>query len=197
PRHPAVDEALLADLSSAAHTALRARAARALHAQGAPAVAVAAHLLAGGPLGESWEAPLLRAAAEEHLAAGDTDLAARHLRCAVLRADDSPQGVADRLAVVGVAWRLDPQGVVTQLRALIGHARTGLLPPRATLHLIQALLWHGREDEAVTAAEVLPAEDDDSRYATELAVTRLRLAVTYPGALPWLPAVLRPAAPEA
>ncbi|MBZ4321808.1 ATP-binding protein, partial [Streptomyces huiliensis] len=42
PRHPAVDEALLADLSSAAHTALRARAARALHAQGASAAAVAA-----------------------------------------------------------------------------------------------------------------------------------------------------------
>ncbi|MBZ4320596.1 helix-turn-helix transcriptional regulator, partial [Streptomyces huiliensis] len=149
----------------------------------------------GAPLGESWEAPTLRAAAEEHLAAGDTDLAARHLRAAVLRADDSPQGLADRLATAAVAWRLDPPGVVIQLRALTGHARTGLLPPRATLHLVQALLWHGREEEAISAAEVLPAEDADPRYATELAVTRLRLAHTYPGTLPWMPAVLRQPAP--
>ncbi|EME98000.1 AAA family ATPase [Streptomyces mobaraensis NBRC 13819 = DSM 40847] len=197
PRHPAVAEALLADpdLSSAAHTALRARAARALHAQGAPAVAVAAQLMAGAPLGESWEAPALRAAAEEHLAAGDTTLAARYLRCAVFRADDSPQGLADRLATVAVAWRLDPPGVITQLRALAGHARTGLLPPRAILHLVQALLWHGREEDAITAAGTLPDEDADPRYATELAVTRLRLTHTYPGTLPWMPAVLRRPSP--
>ncbi|WP_171169715.1 AAA family ATPase, partial [Streptomyces sp. I05A-00742] len=55
PRHPVLAEALLADLSPTAHTALRAHAARALHARGAPAAAVAAQLLAGGPLGESWE----------------------------------------------------------------------------------------------------------------------------------------------
>ncbi|QHC26622.1 AAA family ATPase [Streptomyces sp. GS7] len=195
-RHPALCGAVLGDIPAEALTALRGRAARLLHEQGAPQTAVAAQLLECGPLGEDWEASLLRAAAEQFLTDDRSTLAAHCLHLASRCSGDEAEALAFKAAAAHITWRLDPKAAVPQLKALAASAQDGLLPPTMRLQLLRALLWNGLEDEAVKVSEGLPESAPEPQFTSHLLATRLRLASTYPGALSRMHGALGPAEPE-
>ncbi|AEW95935.1 transcriptional regulator [Streptantibioticus cattleyicolor NRRL 8057 = DSM 46488] len=195
-RHPALRTAVLHDLPRATANELRSHAARLLRTSGAPATAVAEHLLECGPLREPWEAPLLRAAADQYLGDGKAVLAAGCLELASrCGSDDDQQRLADLSAAANITWRLDPKATALQLESLATAAREGTLPSVMMLRLIRTFLWWGLEEEAVSGTGRLPAEDADPEYPGELLTTWLRLATTYPGALARMSGPLGPNPP--
>lgn len=95
--HPVVREAVLATLGSGRRSELHAQAARLLHAEGAAAARVAAHLVHAPIASLPDGLGVLRAAAATLLAEGDARTAADHLERALLHAP----GDADVRAELG------------------------------------------------------------------------------------------------
>ncbi|MFI0777849.1 AAA family ATPase [Streptomyces sp. NPDC021212] len=196
-RHPALRSAMLGDIPADTHTSLLRRATRLLHEEGAPQTVVAARLLECGPLGEDWEAPLLRAAADHFLVAGQGSSAAHCLQLASrCCSGDEAQALVFKAAAAGITWRLDPKTAVSQLQSLAVSAQEGAIPLATSLQLIRALLWNGLEDEAVKVADGLPTTGDEQQSDPLLLTTWIRLASTYPGALRRMGGPLLAVAPE-
>ncbi len=101
--HPVVRDALEASLSGDAREAAHRRAAQLLHADGAAAGRVAAHLLAVRPAGDGWALARLREAAQAAMADGAPRAAAGLLA----RALAEPPAPAARVAVLREAARAD------------------------------------------------------------------------------------------
>ncbi|WP_281168894.1 helix-turn-helix transcriptional regulator [Streptomyces sulphureus] len=196
-RHPALRSAVLSSIPALDHAALQQRATRLLHEEGAPCAIVAAQLLECGPLGEEWEAPLLRSAAEQHLADGEIAPAVRCLQLAGRSTTDEAQALACKFEVARLNWQFDPKSVTRQMQELTEPAQRGLLRPTTALDLIRSLLWHGMEDEAVKiTGGGVPESGDDPRFADRLHATWLSLASTYPGALSRMGGPLSPRMPD-
>lgn len=81
--HPIVRAAMLAKLEPGALASAHARAAALVAADGGPHERAAAHLLAAEPGADPWAREHLRAAADDALARGAPDAAARYLRGAL------------------------------------------------------------------------------------------------------------------
>jgi DNA-binding CsgD family transcriptional regulator len=90
--HALVRASVAGEIGAAELGVLRARAARMLHADGAAASRVAAHLLAIAPSGDPWAVEVLRQAARDALAQGASEPAVATLR----RALDEPPPAALR-----------------------------------------------------------------------------------------------------
>lgn len=118
-RPPLVQAAVLGGLAPGARRMLHARAARQLHAQGAPAAEVAAPLLRSGPIGEPWAADVLRAAAARATARGAPHRALDCLRLA-LREPVSPPRRAELMVLLG---SIHPPGDVD---AAVGYLRRAM-----------------------------------------------------------------------
>ncbi|HEX2095811.1 MAG TPA: AAA family ATPase [Solirubrobacterales bacterium] len=116
--HPLVRAAVLNEIPAPRLAADHARAARLLSDDGAPADAVAAHLLLSEPAGDEWVAAALRSAAAEALNRGVPAAAVSYLR----RALREPPAEPDRLAAsceLGVALlRADEPEGIEVLRAV-------------------------------------------------------------------------------
>ena len=117
-RHPLLRSAVLAELGEIPVRAEHARAARVLNEGGAPAEAVAAHLLACDPVGERWAADVLERAARDALARASPRLAGRLLE----RALTEPVGEDRRASLMAemggaLATAGEPRGIDSLLSA--------------------------------------------------------------------------------
>jgi DNA-binding CsgD family transcriptional regulator len=101
--HPVVRDAIDASLADDQRDAAHRKAARLLHADGAPPGRVAVHLMAVRPAGDGWVLSRLREAAKASLEAGAPQVAADLLR----RALAEPPGPAERIDVLREAARAE------------------------------------------------------------------------------------------
>ncbi|MFD8784132.1 ATP-binding protein [Kitasatospora sp. NPDC059599] len=158
---------------------LHARAARFLHAHGAPAERIAAHLLSGPP-GEPWASRVLALAAERAGERGDQAQAAAYVRRA-LREDVPGKELAGLLGALG---RLElASSVPVAVRSLEHSLRLCREPgERAEVarRLAGALLALDRHPDAVEvlrqAGEQIREEDPDQ--AMRLEIDRLHIDLT-------------------
>ncbi|WTW94076.1 AAA family ATPase [Streptomycetaceae bacterium NBC_01309] len=167
--HPLIAGAVYQWVPKSARSALHARAARLLVADGRDARSTALHLLATEPCGDPWVVEQLREAAAQDKRAGAPDSA---LRC-LQRALREPPGPSDRAAVryeLGRAsFVTSPQEAINHLRvALADDAGDRVLRESIVLHLSRAL---GYTDCIQEAVELLDAE----AQAANASATRLRL----------------------
>ncbi|MEU6076630.1 AAA family ATPase [Micromonospora sp. NPDC047074] len=155
--HPAVRAAVLDDCPPQTQSALRSRAARLLHEDGASTAEVAAHLVGIDGPAEPWATPVLVAAAGEAVADGAVRRATDYLELALRSAPKGPERAAAEAALVRVHWRAEPEAVPRHLSALLAAGRAGFLDEADTLLLARSLAWHGRH---VDAAEALGGVGD-------------------------------------
>ncbi|WP_433390809.1 helix-turn-helix transcriptional regulator [Micromonospora sp. KLBMP9576] len=147
--HPAVRAAVLDDCPPRTRSALRSRAARLLHEQGASLAEVTAQLVGIGDPAEPWAAPVLLAAAEEAVSRGAVPHAVDCLELALRSSDDDGERAAVRAALVRAHWRGDPEAVARHLSPLLEAGRAGLLDDTDTLLLARSLAWQGRHAHAL------------------------------------------------
>jgi DNA-binding CsgD family transcriptional regulator/tetratricopeptide (TPR) repeat protein len=190
-RHPAVRAVVLDGIDPPARAGMHARAARVLHGLGAPAPALAPHLVAAGAAGrdaagQDWAVPALREAAEDALAEGETDRAIGYLRAAARACADDRDRAAVEAKLARAEWRTDPSTAIRRLPALAAAAREGRLDGPDAVRPVGYLLWAGRAEQA---AEVLDALErrhasrarPDPDAAAGLDAARRWLRFSYPG----------------
>ncbi|MFK4099090.1 AAA family ATPase [Streptomyces sp. NPDC019531] len=152
--------ATLEDIPVADRAALRNRAARFLHEEGAPASAVARLLVASGtPVDEDWALRVLLDAADHALRGSDMHGTIACLRAAQNICATDEQRATVRAELAQAEWAVDPSLTLGHLTALIDDHRAGRLKPRYSVLLIAALLWHGQPRTAVELLTGLTAED--------------------------------------
>lgn len=177
-----VGAAVLAGLSPADRARWHGSAAALLHESGAPASAIAPHLLAGGRVAGARAAEILRIAAGQALDDEQPERAVACLRRAAEFADDEDERLAVTALLLRAEWRLDPAHTHTHTDSLLTAVRAGRLRWRDAVFLVKALLWHGRSEEA---AEVLKVVTRGGRQDTgaDLAVLWDWVAVCHPDVL--------------
>jgi DNA-binding CsgD family transcriptional regulator len=182
--HPIVRSAVYAHLGPRERALAHAHAARILHAAGASAERVAAHLINSGPHGDPWVADELRAAATTVCAQGAQESAARYLRRALA---EQPE-----------------RAVRAQILLELGRAEASAGEPDAAEHLAEAyalaadvelradvaisatfpLSVAGRFDEAVGMLAAVADElaKQDHARALELEARLVSVAMNEPAA---------------
>lgn len=213
-RHPAARTAVLDDLTAVERATLHLQAARLRYDRGAGAPAVARHLVeaaaargqAAGPAAADqaqapWAATVLSEAAEHALLDDRAQLAADCLRLAHRAAGDERTRAVLRSRLSRAEWQLDPSAAARHLAPLTAAVRADHLDTAAGLVLVRQLLWHGRNDDAVTVLDLLRARAGAANpgslgEAAALRDTEVWLAYTHPALArgrrtPALPADLR------
>ncbi|HEU5159272.1 MAG TPA: LuxR C-terminal-related transcriptional regulator [Streptosporangiaceae bacterium] len=147
-RHEAVQAAVLGGMSPDERTALHLRAAELLHSRGAPAAAVADHLVTADGATAPWAVTALREAAGQAMAEGEVTGAIGYLRLAFQDCDDDERAMI-QLALARAEWQIDPATAGRHLSELTRRLREGMLPAATASTLIGWLLWLGRTDEAL------------------------------------------------
>lgn len=182
-RHPAVAEAVLEGMTVEERARLHRAAACLLHADGAPPVQVAAHLIKTDDLDEPWTAQVLLDAGEQKLLDGDAETARRFLRRANRDCVDECLRARIRSALARAEWRLDPQAAVPHLLGVASAVRAGHLGTGQAAFPIQYLLWHGQIDKAVELIRHLGdrADSADPRSVADLIITMGWMSTLYPG----------------
>lgn len=169
---PGVRAAILAGLDPARLARLHARAAELLCGSGAPATAVARHLVAADLTPPRWALPVLRAAAEHATASAEPGIATRALELAMRGPVEEPEALAVRAALARVEWQVNPSVAARHLPVLQPALAEGALPVRDAAAVIRQLLWRG---EGAVAAKALRALTE-SAEAPGVAVAELSLA---------------------
>ncbi|GHG42659.1 MULTISPECIES: helix-turn-helix transcriptional regulator [Amycolatopsis] len=179
-RHPATVTAIRHGMSPGDRAALHRAAAELLHSDGAPATAVAGHLLAAPPVEDRWVVPVLEEAADEALADDWLPIATEALQLALRTCDDEDRRAVITMKLALAKWRADPVLAARYYPTLVDALRRGTLRGRHAASLIRSLLWYGRFDDAVEAIEQFGAGQADAESAAELRLMQLRLRHTYP-----------------
>ncbi|MFJ6199911.1 AAA family ATPase [Micromonospora sp. NPDC092111] len=147
-RHPAARAAVLHDLAPEAQSAMHAHAAALLHAEGAPASAIAGHLIAAGGLAEPWAITVLQDSATHALADDRVDDAVESLKLAHEMCDDVPRRAAITAMLADCQWRINPAAVSQHLQSQREALRAGHLSGRHAAALLRYQLWHGHREGA-------------------------------------------------
>ncbi|MFE9107983.1 helix-turn-helix transcriptional regulator [Actinomadura geliboluensis] len=188
--HEAVREAVSGSVTSSARITLHRRMAELLHEDGAPADAVAGHLMTAGCPGEPWAVSVLRDAATLALAGGDTNTGIDYLRAACQRCADESERSAIVSALAAAEWRVDPYSVLRHLPELTAAARAGRLRDEEIISLTTYLLWFGRTDEVMS---LVADTDGRERAARDDCAAERQLhdwfAYLYPGLMGGMPAM--------
>jgi DNA-binding CsgD family transcriptional regulator len=147
--HPVVRTAVYAEIPAARRAATHRRAAKLMHDDGAPAAAVAAHLLAAEPSGDAWVVQRLREAAATALNAGAAEAACGYLE----RAVSEPPPPDERALVLQELGSAEfhaarPQAART-LRLAYDAAGDDVSRARGIGQLALALAATGRADEGI------------------------------------------------
>ncbi|MFD7258948.1 AAA family ATPase [Streptomyces sp. NPDC059874] len=159
-RHPAARAAVLDRMDPATRRALHREAALLARAAGAPDTAVAGQLLAAGHTGEEgeeWTLPVLRSAADQHVADGALAEATALLRLAHEACPDDARRAEVSVRLSVVAGRTDPAAAERHLAEPLAALAAGRLRPRALGPLARALAAQGRIDESTEVLERLAA----------------------------------------
>jgi len=183
-RHGSIRTAVLDDTPVEERARLHRRAGWLLRQEGAPAIVVAPHLIAAGPIQEDWAVRLLMEAQEQAVADDQVRLATECLKLAERCAQGRLQRHQIKMLHARILWRDCPESSTRLLQTLVGPARSGGLPPRTMAQLSTALLERGRTHDAVSVLEKIdvPADSGDRRLQFDLDVIRLWLACTFPEA---------------
>ncbi|WP_030024783.1 helix-turn-helix transcriptional regulator, partial [Streptomyces monomycini] len=185
-RHEAGRTAVLRRAEPPRSARLEARVAQVLYEYGAPATALARHLVAAETVDAPWALPVLLEAAEEALARDEVGTALDCLRVARDSCADERQLLEVRLALVRAGWRVDPSAAVRHLSALTDAAPAGRLTVRAMKALVGHLLWFGRADDALEVLRIVEGEEQEEEAAggsagAALDPVRFWFAYGYPG----------------
>ncbi|MFF8263758.1 AAA family ATPase [Streptomyces virginiae] len=156
-RHPAARAAVLDRLDPADRSALHTEAALLARASGAPDTEVAGQLLAAHDTRPEWALPVLRSAADQHVAEGDPDRAVALLRLAHEACPDATSRAEVDVRLGVVLGRTDPAAAEHRLAAPLAAAGAGQLGPQALAPLARALAAQGRIDESADVLERLAA----------------------------------------
>ncbi|MEW2289542.1 LuxR C-terminal-related transcriptional regulator [Streptomyces sp. NPDC047841] len=160
-RHPAVPGAVLGMLD-AELPALHRRAAELLFTEGAPALAVARHLVAADEPPAPSRVRVLRHASQQLVRAGRADEALACLRLAD-RADlDEGERGKVTSALVDAVCRVNPLAAEPEVRRLLAAARAGRADCRALRLLVIWFLWFGCHDQAREVMALLVATCEPS-----------------------------------
>ncbi|WP_184544052.1 helix-turn-helix transcriptional regulator [Streptosporangium becharense] len=185
-RHPAAQAAVLDDLDPSQRREMHRRAAQLLHAEGAAATVVAAHLIEAERFQEPWALAELREAADQALRDDRHEFAVQCLRLAAELTDNDRQRTRTTTMLAQAEWRINPAAANRHVEPLLDAAREERLSFRGLYALLRFLLWYGQHDEAVEvlgrmagrAAE--PGADD---AAARLDAVRRWLSCTHPSVL--------------
>lgn len=184
-RHPVIRAAVLDDMSAVDRTRLHHRAAGLLRSDGAPALVVAQHLIAGGTVADEWVPQLLMEAAGQALGEDRVSLAGQCLQLADSCCDGRSQSLVIKAKLARIKWRDQPEAAARMMLSLVPAARSGDVTDAVRLKVARRLLMDGRVADAVEIGAPLFAEHDEDtqrdRLTLELDVARLWLTVTYPG----------------
>ncbi|MER6354088.1 BTAD domain-containing putative transcriptional regulator [Streptomyces sp. NPDC001634] len=165
--HPLVGDAVYRDLAPGERQLRHERAARALHAAGAPPQQIAAHLLLTPQRGDLWVVDLLRTAAREAIGRGAADAAVTYLTRALNEAT-GPERRPDVLLELGRAETLgNGPAAVEHLSQAYETLPDPARRATAALALARTLVFAGGPGQATAfarrAAAELPAEFTDER----------------------------------
>ncbi|MEU6593906.1 AAA family ATPase [Streptomyces sp. NPDC046881] len=147
-RHPVAPRAVIADLTTWQRAQHHRAAARTLRRLGAPADAVARHLVAAGHHTEPWALDVLREAADRAEARGDDRVAADCLDLALEACSAEPERTAVRFRLLQSEWRAADRSPTRHLDSVVDGARAGHLDAADAVTLVRQLLWLGRLDDA-------------------------------------------------
>ncbi len=190
-RHEAARSAVLDDIPPHEAVRLRHRASRLLREEGAPAEAVAAHLLLAGPLRQDWVVPVLLDASQAALLAGRTSTAIHCLELAAQCCADEARRYVVEVRAAGLQWLREPARSQERFLALGVPPREGKPALGPVMSVAEGLLWHLRFEEALDLVDRFGPGDriPAARPAVGSTVTRTRLLVesTYPGLLSRFP----------
>ncbi|MDN3264157.1 AAA family ATPase [Streptomyces sp. CSDS2] len=154
-RHPTAAAAVLEDMDAAARTELHGRIAHLLYRSGAPAVEVARQLHAADLVPACWGAGVLRAAAEQALAADDVERCTAYLGMVLRDCADPREAHALSVALARAQWRTNPAAAGPHLEPLREAALAGELSMRDTATVLRYLLWRGDTELAAKAVATL------------------------------------------
>ncbi|MEU1216937.1 AAA family ATPase [Streptomyces sp. NPDC005791] len=175
-RLPAAATAVLDSMDTTTRAALHTRAADLLYRCGAPAGDVARHLSAADqvPLPQPWGPGVLRAAAEQALAADDVELCGSYLNLVLRDCTDPQERNALSAALARAEWRVNPAAAGAHLEPLRGPALDGALSMRDTATVMRHMLWQGdTELAAETVATLVPARSPaDAQILVEVEFVR-------------------------
>ncbi|MFC4472813.1 AAA family ATPase [Streptomyces xiangluensis] len=188
-RHPVADAEVLYVSEDADRRRLHRRAAMLLREDGAPAAAIAKHLVAADEKPDVEQVPVLLRAARQLLDEKRADEAIGCLRLAD-RADLDERGRLDiAVALVDALWYINPAAAEPEVERLLTAMSAGLLDERALHVLVAWLLWFGRGEEAGEAiahlTEILSPHDPQSR--DRISVTQSLIGYLSPTLLDALP----------
>jgi len=165
-QHGHTRSAVLASIPLVCLPALHSRAAELLHASGAPAIAVAEHLIAAQDGGKgTWRVTILCEAAREAMTVGDVDSAVNSLRHAVGASSDEAQRAQAAVLAAEAQWHADPSRAARRLHGLGRDARAGLLTGPDVLVVVDQLLWWGEFGEADELIRLAGVRDEGSSLA--------------------------------
>ncbi|RSM59578.1 hypothetical protein DMB66_27175 [Actinoplanes sp. ATCC 53533] len=160
-RHGHIRSAVLASIPLGSLPALHSRAAELLHASGAPAIAVAEHLVTAQDGGKgTWRVAILCEAAREAMTEGDVDSAVNSLRYAVGASPDETQRAQAAVLAAAAQWHADPSRAARQLYGLMRDARAGLLTQPDALIVMNQLLWWGEFTDADELMRLTGVQDE-------------------------------------
>ncbi|OIJ88251.1 helix-turn-helix transcriptional regulator [Streptomyces colonosanans] len=180
---PSVREAVLGSIPQKERHAMRSRAARLLHQEGAPALVTAEHLMR---IDEAipWANRVLCEAADQALADGDHGAAISYLERAHRECADRRERIDTAAKLADVVWRYNPAAVKSYLPDLVAAAEQGELSVRQSVPVVRSLLWNGQVEQATRVMACLGDDshaqvgEDAAPYAEQL---RLWLPLTCPG----------------
>ena len=157
-RHPQFRTAVLGAVPQADRTVLHSSAARLLHEDGAPATAVAEHLITAEVAESACAVTVLHEAAEQSLADGDFAATLRYLRTA-LRARATAAQQAETVVLLSRAeWRVDPARALRHVPQLAEAVRAGHLDDGRAVVPAAWLLWFGHWESALDILDQVDRE---------------------------------------
>ncbi|MEU6665902.1 AAA family ATPase [Streptomyces sp. NPDC046727] len=173
-RQPTGAAAVLADMDAAARTELHSRIAHTLYRSGAPAVEVARHLHLTDLVPARWGAGILRAAAEQALAADDVERCTDYLGLILRDCADERERHALSVALARAEWRTNPAAAGPHLEPLREAALEGDLSMRDTATVLRYMLWRGDTELAAQAVATLvhPQSPADAQLVAEVEFVR-------------------------
>ncbi|WP_405812302.1 AAA family ATPase [Streptomyces sp. NBC_01520] len=173
-RLPAAATAVLDDMDAPARTALHERIADLLYRCGAPAGDMARHLRAADRVPHPWGPGVLRAAAEQALAADDVELCSSYLDLVLRDCTDPKERNSLSAALARAEWRVNPAAAGAHLEPLRRPALDGALNMRDTATVMRHMLWQGdTELAAETVATLVPAHSPgDAQILVEVEFVR-------------------------
>jgi len=146
--HPELRAALLDGLAPGERAAMHGRAADILMIEGAPALAIAHHLVSADRAEPAWAVPLLHDAAEQALSSGEVSRALRYLRLAARMPVAEAQHAATVALLARAEWRVDPFVAMRYCTDVIEGIQSGALAAQDALIWVNRLMWFGRAYEA-------------------------------------------------